>query len=155
MFSVRISAWTLNILRVFINSFIPPGKLLDSTPKLGHARFHYRLLQFIIIQSVDAKFIHSFINGSTALSVGPWPFLQFRNLFYTNGRTPWTSYQLVSRPLPTHMKTQTQNKHTQTSMLRVGLEPMIPVFEREKTVHALNREGTAWAPCSEIYWQHR
>jgi hypothetical protein len=35
--------------------------------------------------------------------------------------------------------TYTQNKRTQTSMLRVGFEPTIPVFERAKTVHALDR----------------
>jgi hypothetical protein len=35
--------------------------------------------------------------------VGPWPLLQFHNLFfYTVGRTPWTSDQSVARPLPTH-----------------------------------------------------
>jgi hypothetical protein len=27
-------------------------------------------------------------------------------------------------------------------MLRVGIEPTIPVFERAKTVHALNRAAT-------------
>jgi hypothetical protein len=35
--------------------------------------------------------------------------------------------------------TQTQNKQKQTPMLRVGFEPTIPVFERAKTVHALDR----------------
>jgi hypothetical protein len=30
--------------------------------------------------------------------VGPWPLLQCHNLFYTDGRTPWTSDQPVSRP---------------------------------------------------------
>jgi hypothetical protein len=30
---------------------------------------------------------------------------------FTNGRTPWTSDQLVARPLPKHRRTQTQNKH--------------------------------------------
>jgi hypothetical protein len=35
--------------------------------------------------------------------------------------------------------TQTQNKRTQTSMPRVVFEPTIPAFEREKTVHALDR----------------
>jgi hypothetical protein len=34
--------------------------------------------------------------------VGPWPLLQFRNLFYTDGRTPWMSDQTVAKPLPTH-----------------------------------------------------
>jgi hypothetical protein len=39
--------------------------------------------------------------------VGPWPLLQFRNLFYTDGRTPWESDQPVIRLLPT----QRQHKH--------------------------------------------
>jgi hypothetical protein len=38
--------------------------------------------------------------------------------------------------------TYTQNKRTQTSMPRVGFEPMIPVFEWAKKVHALNRAAT-------------
>jgi hypothetical protein len=38
-----------------------------------------------------------------------------------------------------HRTTQTQNKRTQTSMPQVGLEPTIPVLERAKTVHALDR----------------
>jgi hypothetical protein len=38
--------------------------------------------------------------------------------------------------------TQTQNKCTQTSTPRVGFEPMIPMFEREKTVHGLDGPAT-------------
>jgi hypothetical protein len=45
--------------------------------------------------------------------VGPWLLLQFH---YTDNRTPWTSDQAVSRPLPTNRTTQTQNKRTQTTM---------------------------------------
>jgi hypothetical protein len=41
-----------------------------------------------------------------------------------------------------HTTTQTQNKRTQTSMPLVGLEPTIPVSERTKTVHALDRAAT-------------
>jgi hypothetical protein len=63
-------------------------------------------------------------------------------IFYTVGRTPCTGDQPVARPLPRHRTTQTQNKRTQTSMPRVGFEPMIPVFERAKTVHALDRAAT-------------
>jgi hypothetical protein len=37
--------------------------------------------------------------------------------------------------------TQTQNKHKQTSMPGVGFEPTIPVFERTKTFHALDRKA--------------
>jgi hypothetical protein len=74
--------------------------------------------------------------------VGPWPLLQFRNLFYAEGRTPWTSDHPVSRPLHTHRTTQTQNKCTQTPMPWVGFEPMILAFEWAKTVHASDRAAT-------------
>jgi hypothetical protein len=69
-------------------------------------------------------------------------------ILYTVGRAPWTGDQLVARPLPTHRTTQTQNKRMQTSMPRLGLEPTTPVFERAKTVHALDRTATV----SGQYW---
>jgi hypothetical protein len=50
--------------------------------------------------------------------------------------------QPFAKPLSAHRKAQTQNKRTQTYMPRVGYEPMIPVFERAKTVHALNHSAT-------------
>jgi hypothetical protein len=71
----------------------------------------------------------------------PWALFQFLNP-YTVGRIVWTGDQPVSRPLPTNRKIQTQNKRTQTSMPRVGFEPMIPVFHRAKRVHALDRAAT-------------
>jgi hypothetical protein len=58
---------------------------------------------------------------------GPRPLFQFF-ILYTVGRTPCTGDQPVARPLPTHRATQTQ-----TSM---------PVFEREKKVHALDHAAT-------------
>jgi hypothetical protein len=58
-------------------------------------------------------------------------------ILYTVGRTPWTGEQPVARPLPTHKTTRTQK-----SMPRVGFEPTIPVFERAKTVHALDCAAT-------------
>jgi hypothetical protein len=51
----------------------------------------------------------------------------------------------VTRPLPTHRTTQTQNKRAQISMSWVGFEPTIPVFQRAKTVHALDRAATVIA----------
>jgi hypothetical protein len=39
---------------------------------------------------------------------------QFHDHF-TDCRTPWTSDQLVARPLPKHRTTQTQNKHVHTT----------------------------------------
>jgi hypothetical protein len=50
--------------------------------------------------------------------------------------------QPVARPLLTHRTTQTQYELTQTSMPRVGFEPTTPVFERAKTVRALDRAPT-------------
>jgi hypothetical protein len=80
---------------------------------------------------------------------GPSPLFQFLNL-YTVGRTPWTGDQPVSRPLPTHRTTQTQNKRTQTSMPRVGFEPRIPLIERVKIVHASDRAATVIGSCGLI-----
>jgi hypothetical protein len=73
--------------------------------------------------------------------VGTWPLVSFL-IFYTVSRTPWTGDQPVTRPLPIHRTTQTQNKRIQTSMPRVGFETTLPVFERTKTVHALDFEAT-------------
>jgi hypothetical protein len=59
------------------------------------------------------SFIHSFIHSSMDLQPfgGPWPLPQFLNLFFLHRRrTPWTSDQPVTRPLPTHRVTPTQNK---------------------------------------------
>jgi hypothetical protein len=50
--------------------------------------------------------------------------------------------QTAAKPLPTQRTTQTQNKCTQRSMPCVGFEPMIPVFEQVKTVHALDHVAT-------------
>jgi hypothetical protein len=74
--------------------------------------------------------------------VEPWPLFQFLSLVYTGSRTPWTGDQPVARPLPAHTTAQTQNKRSHTSMSQVGFEPTIPVFERAKTVHALDGAAT-------------
>jgi hypothetical protein len=85
--------------------------------------------------------VYSYYYGSRALCSALAVFFTFLNVC-TVGRTSWTGYQPVARPLPTHRRTQTQNKRTQTSMPRVGFEPKSPVFEREKMVHALDRAAT-------------
>jgi hypothetical protein len=83
-------------------------------------------------------FIHKWLYS---LLLGPVRFFSFV-ILYSVGRTSWTEYQPVARPLPTHRTTQTQNKGTQTSMPWVGFEPMISVFERAKTVHAATVIGS-------------
>jgi hypothetical protein len=88
---------------------------------------------------LSSFFLCFFLYGSIAL----WTLAFFSFLIlYRVGRTPWTGDQPLVRKLPTHRTTQTQNKRTQTSMHRVGFEPKTSVFERAKTVHALDRAAT-------------
>jgi hypothetical protein len=93
---------------------------------------------------IPVKIMYSFIHSPMAPQpfVGPWPLLQFRNLFYIVCSTPWTSDQPVARRLSTHRATHTQKKSTHTSMPSVGFELTIPAFQRAKKVHALDRAGT-------------
>jgi hypothetical protein len=53
--------------------------------------------------------LHSPIHSSMVLQpfVGPWPLLQFRNIFYTDGRTPWR----VISPSQDHYLHTGQHKH--------------------------------------------
>jgi hypothetical protein len=59
-------------------------------------------------------------------------------IFFTDDRIPWAGDQPVARQLPAHRTAQTQNKRTHTSTPQVAFEPTILVFERAKTVHALD-----------------
>jgi hypothetical protein len=84
-----------------------------------------------------------------SLSLSLWPYspLDLGRFFgflilYTDSRTDWVEDQPIARPLPTYRTTQTQNKRAQTSMPRVAFEPMIPMFEWVKTVHALDHLAT-------------
>jgi hypothetical protein len=92
-------------------------------------------------QQLVLRFIHAFIHSSVALQsfVWSWPLLQFRNLFYTDGRTPWTKDQPAASPRPSHGTTQTR---TQTLTPWVRFEPTITASEQEKTVYALDRAAT-------------
>jgi len=54
----------------------------------------------------------------------------------TCGITPWTGDQPYARPLRT--QDNTTQKNADTSMPRAGFEPAILVFERLKTVRALD-----------------
>jgi hypothetical protein len=88
-------------------------------------------------------FIHSYSCCSHLehrTSVKRFVSLKFLNLWAV-GRTPWTGIS-PSQGRYLHRTTQTQNKRRQTSMPRVGFEPMTPVFEQAKTIHALDRAAT-------------
>jgi hypothetical protein len=97
------------------------------------------------IFSINHSFIHSFINGSTALLLGPGLLFSFIIFFFFTqtvgllGRVITPSQGLY---LHTGQHKHRINAHTQTSMRRVGFEPMIPASERAKTVRALDRSAT-------------
>jgi hypothetical protein len=93
----------------------------------------------IVGVATDYGYLSIYVSRALCWTSAVFFFFQFLNFFYTVDRTPWTEDQPVARPLTPHITTQTQNKRTQTSMPRVGFEPKIPVFEQEKTVHALDR----------------
>jgi hypothetical protein len=73
-------------------------------------------------------------------SLGPWPLLDFRNLFYIDGRNPWTISSLQGLYL--HAGQHKENKRTETSPFWAESEPTIPMFVLAKTVHALDRAAT-------------
>jgi hypothetical protein len=73
--------------------------------------------------------LEPFVEPRAAFAVS-WPFAQLVGLL------GWGSSR---RKAAAHRTAQTQNKRTQTSMLQVEFEITIPVFERAKTVHALDR----------------
>jgi hypothetical protein len=58
--------------------------------------------------------------------LGPWHLIfQFHDHF-TDGRTPWTSDQLVAWPLPKHRTTQTQNNHIPNIHALCGIQTHDP-----------------------------
>jgi hypothetical protein len=80
------------------------------------------------------------------LSLYPYAFFRRRNFFFTYGSFRHLVGLLgrgispAPRPLPTQDNTNTE-KRRHTSMPRAGFEPAIPMFERPKTVLALDREA--------------
>jgi hypothetical protein len=67
-----------------------------------------------------------------------WTLAAF-SLLYAVGRSPWARDQAVARR---KAATYSQNKRTQTSIPLAEIELMIPVFERRKTVLALDLAAT-------------
>jgi hypothetical protein len=75
----------------------------------------------------------------------PWALafdFQFHDHF-TDGRTPWTSDQIVARPLPKHRTTQTQNKtHTHKNIHAFcGIRTYDPGFRMSEVTTCLRPLG--------------
>jgi hypothetical protein len=72
-------------------------------------------------------------------SVGPWPLLQFRNHFYTDGRASWTSDQPFARPLlHTGQHKHGINAHTDIHVFSGGMAQYL--FKLIKTWSDLHLE---------------
>jgi hypothetical protein len=99
----------------------------------------------------------SSIHSSMALQPfdGPWPLLQFRNLFYTDGMTPWTGDQPLARPLPTHRTTQTQNKRAHRHPCLEWIRTHDPSVRASEDISCLRPRGHCerrYDPITEIKW---
>jgi hypothetical protein len=123
--------------------------------------------------AIPAPYYRHFFSMVLPAHSGPWPLIQFRNHFFTDGGTPWTSDQPVARPLPKHRTTQTQNKRIHTpnihglsgirahdSSVWAGEDSSILrsrgyrdrlASERAKTVHSLDLAATV-AVIIDITW---
>jgi hypothetical protein len=118
----------------------------------------FRIIRTEVTRKLFIKFISSFDNESQthgtkrasrlilflSLSMALQPFEPGRfysfSILYTVGRTPWTGNQPVGRPLYLHKE---QHKHRINAHRHQCLGwNSIPVFERAKTVHALDRAAT-------------
>jgi hypothetical protein len=79
---------------------------------------------------------------------GPRPLIQFRNHFYTDGRTPWTSDQPVARPLHKHKTTQTPYKRIHTPNINAlsGIRTHDPSARASEDILCLKPRGNSDRP---------
>jgi hypothetical protein len=123
----------LRVSALFAGSSLPPGRFraFISVRRCVNHKAIVRLEGFLSL------YLSIYLSMVLQPFVGPWSLFQFLDVFYTVGRTPWTGYDPVTRPLPTNRTVQTQNKSTHTSTSQVGFEPTISLFEGAKTVKRL------------------
>jgi hypothetical protein len=99
-------------------------------------------VRFIVLEQLLTKFYLSiYIYIYIYVSIYLWlysPLLDLGRLSDFLYFTPWTGHQPVAR----HTQNSTNRINAQTSMPRVGFEPVIPVFEGAKTVNTLDRAAT-------------
>jgi hypothetical protein len=138
-------------IRVLVSQPEPqsPNHLSFHDPSLSTSARNASRRLIHVFQNV-ALFLFFFTMALPAHS-GPRPLIQFRNHF---SQTAGLLGRVISPSRGRYLNTG-QHKHRinaytyQTSMLWVGFEPKIPVYEREKTVHALDRALTV-SGCSVL-----
>jgi hypothetical protein len=87
------------------------GMNLAVPKKLGNSWAAERLAASqAALSSMELVIVHQWFYSTL---LGPDLFFSFVIFFYRDVRTPWTSDQPVTRPLPTHRILQTQIKRTQ------------------------------------------
>jgi hypothetical protein len=95
--------WSLNTLKDFHMYNLSKQKLqMNNTFTDTHNPIFDLIIKYF-------PFIHQWLYSPL---LGPGLFFSFIIFLYTDGRTPWMSDQLITRPLPTHRTIQTQNKCT-------------------------------------------
>jgi hypothetical protein len=114
------------------------------TRKSNYSKFHYRHVMCKGTKTHTPVLMLDIFTMALPAHSGPWPLIQFLNHFYTDGKTPWTSDEPVTRPLPKHRTTQTQNKRIHKPNIHAlsGIRTHDPASKRAKTVHALDRAAT-------------
>jgi hypothetical protein len=107
----------------------------------------------IALQTVAAGKAIFFFTGSTA-PVGPGLCFHFHDHF-TDSRTPWTSDQLVARPLSKHRTTQTQNKHIHTPTIHAlcGIRTHDPRFRGSEDSSCLRQLSYRDRPTAIYAWK--
>jgi hypothetical protein len=106
-----------------------------------------KILQIVITYIFMLPPFHSFFHQWLySPLLGPGLFFSFV-IFFTVGRTPWTSDQPIARPLPTHRTTQTQNNCTHTHpCLKWDSNPRSQC-SRERREFRLRPRGHCDRPC--------
>jgi hypothetical protein len=100
-------------------------------------RFHNNKLKYeLVAWNMVRKYIiripaNSFFFTDCTAALDPGLCFFSFMIIFTDGRIPWTSYQLVARPQLKHIHTPYE-----------GFEPTVPASERAKTVHALDSSAT-------------
>jgi hypothetical protein len=124
-----------------VHAYLGGERLQNSATHRRCSRWSWRCFkrQNLIIIIMTIKFFFHWLYSP----LGPWPLLlQFHDHFIV-GRTPWTSDQLVARPLPKHRTTQTQNKHIHTPNIHAlsGIRTDDPSFRRSEDSSCLRPLG--------------
>jgi hypothetical protein len=100
-------------------------------------------MEHVIMLRVWISERHDIITMAVKPFVGNWPLLQFLEPIHRREESLGEWSARLKAATYTQNNTSTEKTHImQTSIPWVGLEPTIPAFDREKTIHVLDRATT-------------